>query len=100
MIIAEVCMVGIDKYWFLSTLEEVVPIPEAAHNGQEFSVVNGVILFSIGKFLGVETAGVSWLVLPRLGSEPARRAEAGHFATRLTGPILGKVAVPMTVDST
>ena len=40
------------------------------------------------------------LVLPRLGSEPARRAEAGRFATRLTGPILGKVAVPMTVDST
>jgi len=41
-----------------------------------------------------------WVVLPRLGSEPARRAEAGCFATRLTGPILGKVAVPMTVDST
>ena len=40
------------------------------------------------------------LVLPRLGSELARRAEAGCFVTRLTGPILGKVAVPMTVDST
>ena len=41
-----------------------------------------------------------WVVLPRLGSELAWRAEAGRFATRLTGPILGKVAVPMTVDST
>ena len=40
------------------------------------------------------------VVLLRLGSEPARQAEAGRFATRLTGPILGKVAVPMTVDST
>ena len=35
-------MVSIDKYWLLSTLEEVVPIPEAAHDGQEFSVVDGV----------------------------------------------------------
>jgi len=26
-------MVGINKYWLLSTLEEVVPIPEAAYNG-------------------------------------------------------------------
>jgi len=48
--------------------------------------------------LAVERA--TMLVLPRLGSEPARQAEAGRFATRLTGPILGKVAVPMTVDST
>ena len=40
------------------------------------------------------------VVLPRLGSEPARRAEAGRFATQLTGPILGKVVVPMTVDLT
>ena len=47
-----------------------------------------------------ERESVCVLVLPRLGSEPARRAEAGRFATRLTGPILGKVAVPMTVDST
>jgi len=46
------------------------------------------------------SAPIRQLVLPRLGSEPARRAEASHFATRLTGPILGKVAVPMTVDST
>ena len=44
--------------------------------------------------------GQQGLVLPRLGSEPARRAEAGRFATWLTGPILGKVAVPMTIDST
>ena len=59
---------------------------------------------------GAHEIGVRWccclnapgrdIVLPRLGSEPARRAEAGRFATRLTGPILGKVAVPMTVDST
>jgi len=53
-------MVGVDKYWFLSTLEEVVPIPEATHNGQEFSVVNGVILLCAGEFLGVETTGVLW----------------------------------------
>ena len=53
-------MVSIDKYWFLSTFEEVVPIPEAAHDGQEFSVVNGVILLCAGKLLEVETAGVSW----------------------------------------
>ena len=42
----------------------------------------------------------SHVVLLRLGSEPARQAEAGHFATQLTGLILGKVAVPMTVDLT
>jgi len=32
----------------------------------------------------------SSLVLPRLGWKPARQAEAGRFATGLTGPILGK----------
>jgi len=53
-------MVGLDKYWFLSTLEEVVPIPEATYDGQEFSVVNGVILFCVGEFLGMESAGMSW----------------------------------------
>jgi len=53
-------MVSIDKYWLLSTLEEVVPIPEAAHDGQEFSVIYGVVLLCAGKFLGVETAGVLW----------------------------------------
>jgi len=37
-------MVGVNKYWFLSTFEEIVPIPEASHNGQEFSVVDGVVL--------------------------------------------------------
>jgi len=53
-------MVGIDEYWFLSTFEEVIPIPEAAHDGQEFSVVDGVVLLCAGEFLGVETAGVLW----------------------------------------
>jgi len=58
-----------------------------------------------GKHSGADayTAGLpgeAGLVLPRLGSELARRAEAGCFVTQLTGPILGKVTVPMTVDST
>jgi len=50
--------------------------------------------------MGTQYSRFTPLVLPRLGSELAWQAEAGHFATRLTGPILGKVAVPMTVDST
>jgi len=53
-------MVSIDKYWPLSTFEKVVPISEAVHDGQEFSVVNGVIFLCAGKFLGVETAGMLW----------------------------------------
>ena len=53
-------MVGIDKYWFLSTFEEIVPIPEAAHDGQEFSVINRVILLCAGELLGVETTGMPW----------------------------------------
>jgi len=53
-------MVGIDKYWFLSTLEEVIPIPEAAHDSQEFSVINGIILLCASEFLGADTTGVPW----------------------------------------
>jgi len=53
-------MVSIDEYWLLSTFEEIVPIPEAAHDGQEFSVVNGVILLCAGEFLGMESTWVLW----------------------------------------
>jgi len=60
MIVAEVCVVGINKYWFLSTIEEIVPIPEAMHDGQEFPVVDWIILFCAGEFLGVESHRVLW----------------------------------------
>jgi len=53
-------MVGIDKYWLFCSFEEVIPIPEATHDGQEFSVIDGVILLCTGEFLGMETAQVSW----------------------------------------
>jgi len=53
-------VVCINEYWFLSTFEKVVPIPEAAHDGQEFPVVDRIILFCAGEFLGVESYRVLW----------------------------------------
>jgi len=49
---------------------------------------------------GVQDLAGAMVVLPQLGSELAWQAKAGHFATQLTGPILGKVTVPMTIDLT
>ena len=53
-------MVSVHKYWFLSTFEEVVPIPNAAYDGQEFPVVDRVILLCAGEFLEVESYRVLW----------------------------------------
>jgi len=48
-------VVGIDKYRDGGSFEEVIPVAQSVHDGQELPVVDGVVLLGPAEFLGMES---------------------------------------------
>jgi len=42
------------------SFEQVRPAAKSSHDSEEFAVVDGVVLLSLGEFLGVESHWSSW----------------------------------------
>jgi len=42
------------------SFEQVGPAAKSSHDSKEFAVIDGVILLSLGEFLGVESHRSSW----------------------------------------
>ena len=53
-------MVCIDQDGDFCAFEKVRPAPETVHDCQEFAVIDGVILFCCGEFLGVKSYWLPW----------------------------------------
>ena len=53
-------MVSIHQDRDCCSFEQVGPAAESSHDSKEFVVVDGIVLLSLGEFLGVESHQSSW----------------------------------------
>src|SRR5260221_9286564 len=59
-VVAEVGMISVHQDGDVSSFEQVRPVPQATHDGEEFPVINGVILLCVSELLGVESHWSAW----------------------------------------
>ena len=59
-VVPKVCMVSIHQDRDCGSFEQMRPAAKSSHDTKEFMVVDGVVLLSLGEFLGVESHWSVW----------------------------------------
>jgi len=59
-VVPKICMVSIHQDGGCGSFEQMRPAAESSHDSEEFTVVDGIALLSLGEFLGVESHWSLW----------------------------------------